>query len=220
MTKTFAIAAMATLGVAMAASAVAGDIQSIETGKRKDGGYEAIVIGDSLAKPKILRAMGGKVYIAEFAGHLRTDRVNSKVGVAGINSLQVGWFSARPPKVRLVLRLAEGTINPVVESVEGGWKIYVPGTLKITTPILPVATTEASTKSEALPIKREDGSIVPPKLPYGDYAPFVAKKEVPTKVGATAGATVGSSVEPLDEPLKSESAKIVAPQTVAKTVAP
>lgn len=92
----------------------------------QDKGVEFIVKGDSLSKPRETRAWGGTSWLAEFDGHLAIKPVvNKAVNKAGVKSVSVQWFSARPPRVRVHLKLESADIKPVVKEVEGGWSITV-----------------------------------------------------------------------------------------------
>lgn len=164
MTTKFATSAVLLLGLAAASWSQAGNVRSVTTGKLDGGGYQVTVTGDSLTQPTIIRALQGKVYIAEFAANLRTDKGSVKVGASGIDSIQYGWFSARPPKVRIVLRLSDGSINPSAKETKSGWAITVGGVSQASTSVKAAVTVAKSETVNTLETK--NGAIVPPALAY------------------------------------------------------
>ena len=156
MTKTIAMSALLLAGAAAFAET---NIQSVTTAKTENGGYQVVIKGNELSAPKVMRAMKDTIFIAEFDGWLRTVHGRKNVNVAGIKSLQYGWYSAKPPKVRFVLRLNNGSVTPKVDEIEGGFTITVAGTKVVTkTPTEPAIFKK---KEET-----KNGVVVPPDLPY------------------------------------------------------
>ncbi len=113
------------MALAGAAIAETGQLTGLDV-RDQDKGVEFFVKGDSLSKPRESRAWGGTSWLAEFDGNLAIKPVvNKAVNKAGVKSVSVQWFSARPPRVRVHLKLENADIKPVVKQIEGGWSITV-----------------------------------------------------------------------------------------------
>lgn len=162
MTKKLAIsAALLFAGATMVHAET--NIQSVKTAKTDDGGYQIVIKGNDLAAPKVMRAMKDTIYIAEFDGWLRTVHGRKNVNIAGIDSVQYGWFSAKPPKVRFVLRLNDAGVKPVVAPIDGGYTITVVGDKPVVEKPL---RKPAIFKDDTKPTVDENGTVIPPTLPY------------------------------------------------------
>lgn len=157
MTTKFALSAALLLVGATAALAET-NIKSVSATKTDDGGYSIVIKGENLAKPTVLRTLGGKVYIAEFDGWLRTARGKRTVGHAGVESFQYGWYSAKPPKVRFAVRLKDAAIEPSILETDGGWTIKIGGEA-VATP------KKAAILLDPKPVAADTKSLVP-DLPY------------------------------------------------------
>ena len=100
-------------------------LEGIEA-RRVATGLNIAIKGADLPQPKIVRAWQNKSYILEFDGNLIGKSRRVKVGVAGVESVEYGWFSAKPPKVRVHLRLDPNS-EPTVQKINDEWVIVVSG---------------------------------------------------------------------------------------------
>ncbi|MCW5936929.1 MAG: hypothetical protein KIT11_06455 [Fimbriimonadaceae bacterium] len=68
------------------------------------GSLEIAVQGQGLQKPKVYRLLQDTSYILEFTGAMEGRKQFETVGHHHIKDIQLNWYSARPPKVRLRVR--------------------------------------------------------------------------------------------------------------------
>lgn len=120
------IGAALTFGVAPIALAQA-KITGVTTAVA-GGNLVITVAGNDLKTPKELRVMRDTIFIAEFesalAGGVRPAKMN--VQKMGVESVQFGWYTARPPKVRVSIRLSDSGVTPQISKSADGFKIVVP----------------------------------------------------------------------------------------------
>lgn len=88
-------------------------------------GLKVEVQGENLTQPKILRVMGGRSYMLEFDAHLLGKAKKDTVNYGGVQFVQSGWFSAKPAKVRVHLRLEDKDAKIKVDHAGDGWVVYV-----------------------------------------------------------------------------------------------
>ncbi len=133
---------------AMAFGAMAqGVIKSVEI-KPLSQGMEVIVLGDKLEKPRDLRLLNGQSFIAEFDASLDVRGFRRRIDRGGVTSVEVGWFSAKPPKARIHFKL-QPSLTPIISEIDGGWTIKVgPG------------------------VTAEPGTVIPPTKPTGKADDF------------------------------------------------
>lgn len=116
------------LGAAILAATAASFAQGKLTGfewTKVGNGLKVQVKGENLTQPKILRAWGGKSFMLEFDALLAGKPQLENVGFAGVDSIRAGWFSNRPPKVRVHLKL-DSNYEPKVEKCDDGtWCVSV-----------------------------------------------------------------------------------------------
>lgn len=141
----------AALITAVAVGAMAqGVIKSVEI-KPLTQGMEVIVLGEKLEKPRDLRLLNGQSFIAEFDASLDLRGFRRRVDRGGVTSIEVGWFSAKPPKARIHFKL-QPSLTPIISEIDGGWTIKVgPG------------------------VVAEPGTVVPPTKPTGKADDFPVK---------------------------------------------
>lgn len=84
------------------------------------GGLEVAIIGRNLGRPKEISAWQGKSYLLEFSGNLIAPPRLQRVNKSGVEYVETAWFSARPPKVRVHIRLASGG-KPELKQTSTGW---------------------------------------------------------------------------------------------------
>ncbi|MGV3618031.1 MAG: type II secretion system protein GspD [Fimbriimonas sp.] len=110
------------------------------------GRTEVVVEGKDLARPRMTPRNGGRTLTFEFRGGLvgrpRTMAVNAK----GLKSVRVGWQSARPPVVRVDLRLDQGTPIPSMVKDARGWRLAFG-----TTSVAPVAVKKPVSEFDKMP---------------------------------------------------------------------
>lgn len=114
------IRALSTAAVAVAMAAVAhgqGRITGVDV-VNTTSGIDVVITGKDLAKPKEIKLLEGQSYIAEFDASLDIKGFRRRVDVAGVRSVETGWYSSKPPKVRVHLRVNQGIEPAIVE--EGG----------------------------------------------------------------------------------------------------
>lgn len=85
-------------------------------------GFEVQILGESLNQPKTQRVMGGKSLLLEFDADLIGKGKRQRIDQNGLDYVQSTWFSARPPKVRVHLRL-DPSAKPGVTRNEKGWLV-------------------------------------------------------------------------------------------------
>lgn len=151
------IGAALTFGVAPIALAQA-KITGVTTAVA-GGNLVITVAGNDLKTPKEMRVMRDTIYIAEFesalAGGVRPAKMN--VQKMGVESVQFGWYTARPPKVRVSVRLTDSGVTPLISKSADGFKIVVPTQANAgadTNSLLPnpAETRTAPTKGDSTPI--------------------------------------------------------------------
>jgi len=206
MTKTLtwglALGLIGMAGIAQAKS----DISSVSHLKAANGTHSIVIKGEGLAKPTIITVPAKNTTIYEFNANLRTNRGTIKVQDAGVSSVQFGWFSAKPPKVRFAFRL-NGGFSPTLIETKEGWTISFGGKA-VATP--PAKTNEPKTK--------ESGNATP-KLPYGkDYLPMPGEPGAPKPVAGSI-ADLKDDTEPVKTQVtETKDSQTAAPRTVANVV--
>jgi len=115
-------AALAALALVAGAGAI-GDVQGIRALRNGDG-CEIRVVGHGLAKPKVFTVNAGRSVLVEFDAKLAGKPDYLRVRFGGVQYATVGWFSARPPKVRAHVWLAKATA-PRLEQRPDGWAVLV-----------------------------------------------------------------------------------------------
>ena len=88
-----------------------GTIKSVSAGG-VNGHLEVTIQGDNLSKPKESHARGN-LYVLDFDANLKGPRGKVHVDKSGVNTVDYGWFSSRPPVVRVRLHLDKG-VKPVL----------------------------------------------------------------------------------------------------------
>ncbi len=105
-------------------AAAQGKLTDVQWTKVGDG-LKVEVTGENLTQPKILRVMGGKSYMLEFDAHLIGKPKRQTINYGGVQYLQSGWFSAKPAKVRVHLRLNDPESAVKVDQTDTGWTVSV-----------------------------------------------------------------------------------------------
>lgn len=108
----------------LSALAVAAPRLDEVTFKKVGTGVEVNIKGQDLAAPRQIRVNGGKSFILEFDASL-VNRVGTlSVNAAGISTVQTGWFSAKPPRVRVHFKVQPNT-TPTIESSDTGFRVLI-----------------------------------------------------------------------------------------------
>lgn len=111
--------------LALAAQAYsAAELKNVRT-EVQDRSVRIAVDGSGLTDPKVIRAYSGTSYIVEFAGSLNGRAGRQNLNRNNVAYVQWGWFNARPPKVRVHVKLLDGSIDPTIEKSENGYTIWV-----------------------------------------------------------------------------------------------
>jgi type II secretory pathway component GspD/PulD (secretin) len=98
-------------------------ISAVEVAE-SDGGLDVAIVGSNLSKPRELRVLGGQSFIVEFDATLDMKGFRKRVSSSGVTSVEVGWYSARPPRARIHLRL-DTALAPLVYQDGQKWMIRV-----------------------------------------------------------------------------------------------
>lgn len=182
--------------VGTAALAQAGNIQSVRHLKAADGTHSIVVTGENLVKPKIITVAARNTTIVEFAAGLKTNRGTIKVNDANVSSVQFGWFSAKPPKVRFAFRTT-GKFAPVLTELNNGWSIDFGSPVKKAVPAKPNRPESADQVPLTTPViakaeekktdtQPEEKKVDVPTLPTKqDYVPFGATQRTSSTLTAT-----------------------------------
>ncbi|MCC7434672.1 MAG: hypothetical protein IT363_08295 [Methanoregulaceae archaeon] len=100
---------------------------------KDSNGLKVEVSGENLTQPKIIRAMGGTSYMLEFSAHLMGKAKREAVNTAGVAFVQTTWFSAKPPMVRVHLKLNDAKAILRLDKSTKGWTVQVGGTATVAT---------------------------------------------------------------------------------------
>lgn len=171
---------LALVGMAGAARA-ASDVTGVKLEKTAGGGCNFTIQGSNLGTPKVIRTLSNDSYVLEFNANLRTTRAVVQVNTAGVKTLTYGWFSNRPPKVRVVLKL-DDSIKPTLGKQGNNWVISVPSlgtSTQQVTASKTVAPKPVAPKPNPVPTSTKSGV---PNLPYPtDALPIPGEGYVPKK---------------------------------------
>ncbi|MBS1723772.1 MAG: hypothetical protein JSS66_12560 [Armatimonadetes bacterium] len=126
--QTLTVGLMAVLATSALGQAKLTGIQTNQVGD----GLQIVINGEGLSNPRVIRVMHNTSYIVEFNAHLIGKPVTQRVDKAGVQFVQYGWYRAKPPIVRVHVKVAEG-VNPVL-SQQGGNYVITVGTDALATP--------------------------------------------------------------------------------------
>lgn len=141
-------ATLALVMMALGASAQSPGITGVERRTTTAGATEIAIVGTDLTAPVRVRTRDASTHIYEFSGHLRTQRSRFTVNSGGVEFVSYGWYSARPPKVRVLLKVNANVESEAV-SRDGQWVIVV--NRKAATAPATNATANPGTRSDVLP---------------------------------------------------------------------
>lgn len=133
-TKGMGIILGAVLTLSSAYAAAQSTLTGVET-RPVGGGIEVQILGDNLSRPKEIRVNGDKSYILEFDANLigRAQRRNVREG--GLSYWNLVWYSARPPKVRVLLQI-DANVQPILAPNAQGWSVGINTPANINVPIV------------------------------------------------------------------------------------
>lgn len=188
MTKTvtwaIALGLISSAGFAQARS----EIRSVTHEKGSNGAHSIVVSGVDLAKPTIINLTSRNTTIIEFDAHLVADRGRINIQEAGVSSVQFGWYSANPPKVRLAFRLS-GAFAPKIETTKTGWAIRFGGSVKTEATQTKTTTTSAPKLTAPTSTAKPTLSTAPPKrvasTPVEEALPMPGEKGAPKPVAGS-----------------------------------
>jgi general secretion pathway protein D len=145
--------------------------QSVVTGvsaRQVGEGLEVKVSGRDLPRPTVQRVLGGRAFILEFRAELEGKGRRVSTRHAGVDFVQWGWYRARPPIIRVQLRL-DPKVEPRVTQDETGWMVRVNTVADVEEIANPAATVSTpKPKADAVePFPNE----VPPIEPVRTSAP-------------------------------------------------
>lgn len=99
-------------------------VQSVTTTSNENS-VTVNVGGTHLGAPKVIRAKKNTVYMLEWNAHLRTNAGRKTVNTAGVKYVWAGWFTNRPPKVRVQVVLTEPTAKILTTKTDTGYRITI-----------------------------------------------------------------------------------------------
>ncbi len=105
-------------------SAAQGKLTDVQWSKVGEG-LKVEVTGENLTQPKIIRVMGGRSYMLEFDAHLIGKSKRQTVNSGGVQYVQSGWFSAKPARVRVHLRLDDPDATIKLDQTNSGWQVNI-----------------------------------------------------------------------------------------------
>lgn len=85
-------------------------------------GFTVRISGENLPKPVTSRVMGNKSLLLTFDAYLMGKAQKNKIGKGGLESVQSSWFSAKPPRTRIHLRL-DPKIDPTIVADGKDWLV-------------------------------------------------------------------------------------------------
>ncbi|MCE9559936.1 MAG: hypothetical protein K8R88_13430 [Armatimonadetes bacterium] len=133
-----------------------------------EGGLRIDVKGIELGRPREIRTMRNSVYMIEFdallGGNIKPKKIATRRST-GADTVQYGWFSARPPRIRVSVHLTNPDITPVLTQVENGWMVTINGQAKAGSDSVLAKPTNSLPLPVARPGAREDTTplLVPAK---------------------------------------------------------
>lgn len=189
-------------------AAAQGKLTNVEWTKESNG-LKVEVSGENLTQPKILRVMGGKSYMLEFSAHLIGKAKRETVNSAGVQFVQTSWFTAKPPTVRVHLKLSDPEASVRVDKLADKWTIRVGSTASAakSAPIVTAPTvgpTNTKVGKIELPGKTTVAALLDPAAltdgdPYGKKQAKATAAPVPKpeRIHAPAAPTSSSSAAPI-----------------------
>ncbi len=102
-----------------------GKLTSVEK-NRTETGYEFVIKGENLNEPRVIRSPRLTNYIIEFDATLAGKKQHIPVNDLGIKEVTVAWYTARPPKIRLIFTIDKG-LRPVVSKKDSSWIVTFAG---------------------------------------------------------------------------------------------
>lgn len=88
-------------------------------------GLEVYVKGDALGTPRTQRVLRGTSYIVEFDAHLGIDPKRETITAGHATFVEWGWFTSRPAKVRVHIKLEDGETPIRVDKEEGAYVVRI-----------------------------------------------------------------------------------------------
>jgi len=192
-----------TLGATLLSALAVAAPQLDEVSFKKVGdGVEVTIKGQELKAPRQIRVNGGKSFILEFDASMLNKIGTLSVNASGISTVQTGWFSAKPPRVRVHFKV-QPDITPTVETTEAGVRVLIGKTQ--------TATTADKLFLEAVGMNK----------PANDTgkAP-VMNSQTGANGGSGAAGTLPKIADPLDAPQVNQPLDNVFADFVPKTAAP
>ncbi|MBV6458116.1 MAG: hypothetical protein HONBIEJF_01239 [Fimbriimonadaceae bacterium] len=100
-----------------------GKLDGVETHANSKG-VQVDIRGENLGKPKELRVNGGNSYLLEFNATMVGRGQRNGVNKAGVEFVQYAWFKAKPPTIRVHVRM-KPDVEPVLSKTDEGWKVVI-----------------------------------------------------------------------------------------------
>lgn len=174
-------ATIALLSLASAAQANRVLIKSVDA-TRVGTGFEVVVKGDNVTKPKEDFILKGTTYIVEFDCDWVFATGKKSINANGVKTFQWGWHG-KPPKLRLTFKVDPSVQTQVIER-DGNWVVQVN---------IPVV--------KAKPAIKQQTGVVVPELPYPvDNSPKIAAETKSSDPSTSVSKTFKEIVEEAKKP--------------------
>jgi type II secretory pathway component GspD/PulD (secretin) len=197
---------LATLSLAAAFAWSQGKISGVSA-KTSAGQTQVTISGQELPTPTVSRVNGDTCFILQFNAELTSKGRRFSVRQNGLSYVHLTWFSAKPPTVRVLLKVAKGTRiehNPTPE----GWLVTV--------------TNATAAVTQAAPAKLASAQVADPEFrqPFEPAPqPQAAMQPIPNSLDQVF-ARSGDLSAPNDGPQGKAKAKTVAKPAVAQPKTP
>ncbi|MCB0825516.1 MAG: hypothetical protein KDC26_04960 [Armatimonadetes bacterium] len=176
-------------GLSTLATAQVTNIKKIDTGSTAGGGMKISVGGENISKPRVISSNSATLTILEFDGHLRVDRGTMNLKKNGVEWVKWGWFSAKPPRVRVVVKHSPN-MSSTVAKISDSWTLVMGDTVANATP-------KSAIQAKVKEIEAVTGMSVP-KLPFaGNTAPPIQPVNTNTVKKETETITAPKNVAPV-----------------------
>lgn len=172
----------AVFALAVTAATAQSTLAGVET-RPVGEGIEVQILGENLSKPKEIRVNGNRSFILEFDANLLGRAQRKNVGHGGLSYWNCVWYTARPPRVRVLLQIGAKDV-PVVEPNAKGWivRLNVPANgissstipLDATVPAFKEGVGVLSSQTVAAPKEESKVRVIEPAtkaIPAGSVVP-------------------------------------------------
>ena len=119
--------ALATIGLTLGMTLGSGEFASANalTGVYSamvNGGLEVVIMGNALAKPRVVKVGEGKEIRFEFDGELGVAEGSKSYRTGAVKSIRYGWYDKLHSTTAVVATLRRPS-DPKIDEIIGGWKV-------------------------------------------------------------------------------------------------